>query len=95
MISFAVRLEFSPEDRAEVAESLRVLATASRLEPGCINYIPHHLEGDPDTVLIYEQYRDAKALEAHRASDHFKNHAVGGIYQKMRQRSVENLVALV
>jgi quinol monooxygenase YgiN len=95
MISFAVRLEFSPEDRAEVAESLRVLATASRLEPGCISYIPHHLEGDPDTVLIYEQYRDAKALDAHRASDHFKNHAVGGIYQKMRQRSVENLVALV
>ena len=95
MISFAVRLKFAPEDRADVVESLRVLATASRQEPGCISYIPHHLEDDPDTVLIYEQYRDAKALAAHRASEHFKLYAVGGIYQKMRERAVENLVALV
>lgn len=95
MISFTVRLKFAPEDRAEVTESLRLLAAASRQEPGCISYIPHHLEGDPDTVLIYEQYQDAKALEAHRASEHFKNHAVCGLYQKMRERSVENLEALV
>ena len=95
MISFTVRLKFAPEDRAEVAESLCLLAAASRQELGCISYIPHHLEGDPDTVLIYEQYQDAKALEAHRASEHFKNHAVCGLFQKMRERSVENLVALV
>ena len=95
MISFVVRMKFATEDRAEVAESLRKLAAASRQEPGCINYIPHYLEDDPDTVLIYEQYRDAKALEAHRASEHFKNHAVGGLFQKMRERSTENLVPLV
>ena len=95
MISFIVRLKFAPEDRAEVAETLRVLAEASRQEPGCVSYIPHHVEDDPDTVLIYEQYRDAKALAAHRESEHFKKHAVGGLYQKMRERSVENLVALV
>ncbi len=95
MISFAVRLKFASEDRADVAESLRVLAAASRQEPGCVSYIPHHLEDDPDTVIIYEQYRDAQALSAHRDSEHFKNHAVGGLYQKMRERSVENLIALV
>jgi quinol monooxygenase YgiN len=95
MISFTVRLKFATEDRAEVAESLRMLATASRQEPGCISYIPHHLEDDPDTVVIYEQYRDANALAAHRESEHFKNHAVCGLYQKMRDRSAENLVALV
>ena len=95
IISFTVRLKFATEDRAEVAESLRMLAAASRQEPGCISYIPHHLEEDPDTVLIYEQYRDAKALAAHRESEHFKNHAVCGLYQKMRERSAENLVALV
>jgi len=95
MISFAVRLKFASEDRADVAESLRLLAAASRQEPGCISYIPHHLEDDPDTVLIYEQYRDRKALIAHRESEHFKNYAVCGLYQKMRDRSVENLVALV
>ena len=95
MISFAVRLKFAPEDRTEVAETLRVLATASRQEPGCISYIPHHVEGDPDTVLIYEQYRDESAQAAHRASEHFRKHAVAGLFQKMRERSVENLAALV
>jgi quinol monooxygenase YgiN len=95
MISFAVRLKFAPEDRDEIAETLRALAAASRQEPGCVSYIPHYLEDDPDTVFIYEQYRDAKALAAHRESEHFKLHAVGGLYQRMRERSVENLVALV
>jgi quinol monooxygenase YgiN len=95
MVSFTVRLKFTPEDRADVAETLRQLALASRQEPGCVSYIPHQIEGDPDTVLIYEQYVDAKAQAAHRESDHFKKHAVGGLYQKMRERSVENLVAVV
>lgn len=94
MISLLVRLKFAAEDRADVVETLRVLAAASREEPGCVNYIAHHLEDDPDTVLIYEQYRDASAQAAHRASDHFKKHAVGGLFQKMRERSVENLIAL-
>jgi quinol monooxygenase YgiN len=94
MVSFTVRLKFAPEDRADVAETLRHLAAASRQEPGCVSYIPHFLEDDPDTVLIYEQYVDAKAQAAHRESDHFKKHAVGGLYQKMRERSVENLIAV-
>lgn len=95
MVSFLVRLRFHAEDRADVAETLRQLAAASRQEPGCVNYIPHQLEDDPDTVLIYEQYVDQQALAAHRESDHFKKHAVGGLYQKMRERSLENLLALV
>lgn len=95
MITFTVRMTFSPDDRADIAETLRVLALASRQEPGCVSYIPHYVEGNPDTVLIYEQYRDAAAAEAHRQSPHFKQHAVGGLYQKMRDRTREDLVALV
>ena len=95
MISFTVRMTFSPEDRADIAETLRALALASRQEPGCVSYIPHTVEGDPDTVLIYEQYRDTAAAEAHRQSAHFKQHAVAGLYQKMRDRSREDLCAVV
>ena len=95
MVSFTVRLKFASEDRADVTDTLHAMAAASRQEPGCVSYIPHHSEDDPDTVLIYEQYKDESALAAHRASDHFKKHAVGGLYQKMRERSREDLVALV
>lgn len=95
MVTFIVRLKFAQDDRQQVAELLRHLATASRQEPGCVSYIPHTVEDDPDTVLIYEQYKDRAALEAHRATDHFKQYAIGGIYQLMRERQMENLTALV
>jgi len=94
MVSFNVRLRFAPEDRTQIAEVLRLLANESRQEPGCVSYVPHHIEGDPDSVVIYEQYLDEKALAAHRETEHFKKYAVGELYQKMRERAVENLVAL-
>lgn len=46
-------------------------------------------------MLIYEQYTDQQALEAHQGSEHFKRYAVGGLYQKMRDRAREDLVALL
>ena len=94
MISFTVRMTFRTEDREEIATILRELAAASRQEPGCISYIPHRLESDPDTIVIYEQYRDMAALDAHRASPHFALYAIGGLYQRMLVRSVEMLEAL-
>jgi quinol monooxygenase YgiN len=95
MISFTVRMKFRPDDRPRVAELLTHLAEASRKEPGCVSYIPHTIEGEPDIVVIYEQYRDQKAAEAHRASTHFKEGVVGGLYQLMLERQVENLTAIV
>ena len=95
MISYLVWLKFAPEDRAEMAEILRNLAEASRQEPGCLSFFPHQVQEDPNTMLIFEQYRDDQALAAHRDSAHFKKYVVGGLYQKMRERNQENLVALV
>jgi quinol monooxygenase YgiN len=94
MITFTVRMKFAPEDRDDIAEILQQLTEASRQEPGCVSFIPHRVEGDPDTVLIYEQYSDTAAAEAHRQSTHFKKYAVGGLYQKMLERSREDLKAL-
>jgi len=95
MVSFIVRFTFAPQDRAEIAEALRILTAASRQEPGCVSYHPHHVEGDPDTIVIFEQYLDDKALAAHRDTAHFKKYGVGGLLQKMKSRNLENLVALV
>ena len=94
MLAFTVRMTFRPDDREEIATTLRELAAASRKEPGCISYIPHRLESDPDTIVIYEQYRDMAALDAHRASPHFALYAIGGLYQRMLVRSVEMLDTL-
>ncbi|HTH42043.1 MAG TPA: putative quinol monooxygenase [Terracidiphilus sp.] len=94
MVSFVVRFRFAPEDRAEMTEAVRILASESRREPGCVSYIPHHSEDDPNTIVIYEQYRDEEALAAHRDSPHFKKYGVAGLLQRMKERSMENLVAL-
>jgi quinol monooxygenase YgiN len=94
MISFTVRMKFKAEDRDEINEALRALTEASRNEPGCVTYIPHTLEADPETVLIYEQYRDSAAQEAHRASAHFKKYAIGCLYQRMLERTVDTLNAV-
>jgi len=77
MISFTVRLTFEESDRDAVAALLRRLTPASREEPGCVSYIPHFVEGEPATVLIYEQYVDEAALESHRNSPHFQECAAG------------------
>ncbi len=94
MISFAVRMRFAPEDRDNVLDAVRRLAEASRKEPGCISYIPHEIGGDSSRIMIYEQYHDEAALDAHRASPHFHEHAIGGLYQWMKDRSIEDLNAL-
>lgn len=95
MVSFVVRLTFAPEDRAEVAETLRLLTAESRREPGCVTYIPHQFQDNPDTILIYEQYRDEEALDAHRKSAHFKKYSIEGLSQKLRERNLEYLIALL
>jgi quinol monooxygenase YgiN len=94
MISFTVRMTFRPDDREEIAQTLRELTRLSRAEPGCVSYIPHQVESDPDIILIYEQYKDEAAADAHRASPHFAQYAIGVLYQKMLERSKEMLTAL-
>jgi quinol monooxygenase YgiN len=95
MVSFLVRMRFALEDRESVHEMLEQLAVASRQEPGCVSYVPHTVEDDPTVVVIYEQYRDRAAADFHRTTPHFKKFAVGGLYQVMRERQVENLTAVV
>lgn len=94
MVTFTVRMKFSLEDHDKVAEILRDVTVGSRAEPGCVSYICHFVEGSPETVFIYEQYKDQDAVEAHRQSAHFQKYVIGGLYQLMKDREVENLVAV-
>jgi quinol monooxygenase YgiN len=94
MLSFTVRMTFDQADRDAIDEILCHLSAESRKEPGCISYVPHFVEGETCTVLIYEQYKDDAALDYHRGSAHFHQYAIGGLYQKMKERQVENLSAV-
>src|SRR6478735_3234152 len=61
----------------EVADILSRLAPASRAEPGVIAFIVHRSPEDPRAFYLYEQYRDAAAMQAHFDSAHFKDLVLG------------------
>jgi len=94
MLSFTVRMRFEEADHDAIKSALIALTHGSRQEPGCVSYICHFMADDPCTVLIYEQYVDEAALEHHRTTQHFKDFAIGVLYQRMKERAVEHLTAV-
>jgi quinol monooxygenase YgiN len=91
MVTFTVRLTFEEGTRHAIAETLRLLAQASRQEPGCIHYLPNFVAEERTTVVIYEQYADEAALEHHRNSPHFLQYAADGLYKLRHTRLLEPL----
>jgi quinol monooxygenase YgiN len=55
----------------EVTSIFAKLTEESRKEPGCSVYQVHRHKTEPRRFLIYEQYKDDAALEAHRNAQHF------------------------
>jgi 4-carboxymuconolactone decarboxylase len=54
----------------ELREALVPVVAASRQEPGCINYDLHVDAADPDSFVIYENWVDQAALDAHFKQPH-------------------------
>jgi quinol monooxygenase YgiN len=44
----------------------------SRLEPGCLLFHIHEVEGDPNAFVLYERWRDQAALDSHFAEPYTK-----------------------
>jgi quinol monooxygenase YgiN len=63
------------EDR--VVAVLGELARATRAEAGCLQFQPNRSTEDPRRFLLYEEYADEAAFEAHSASEHFKRLVLG------------------
>ena len=72
------------EERA--AAIIPKLVEATRTEPGNVLYIAHRDPEDPRVFLMYEQYADKAAFEAHGSSDHFKELGVGQLFDLMETR---------
>ncbi|MFC6885850.1 MULTISPECIES: putative quinol monooxygenase [Actinomadura] len=89
-MTYVVMAEWTALDGEEsaVAETLRVLTPLSRAEPGNLTYRAHVSDSDPRRFLIYEEYVDAAAFEAHRASPHFQEHVVGDCLARLASREI-------
>ena len=72
MISLVVRLDVVPERREEFLAAITSNAASTFAdEPGCLRFDVCRSQSDPDHFVLYEIYRDAAALEAHRRAPHF------------------------
>jgi quinol monooxygenase YgiN len=70
----------------EIAPLVVQLAQRSRGEPACELYLVNRSTTNPDTFVLYEQYRDEDAIAAHRATAHFQELALGQIIPMLEQR---------
>jgi quinol monooxygenase YgiN len=75
-----VRMRAAEGNLDEVVATLKELAAATQQEPGCAHYIPVQDPEDPRSFLLYEQYADEAAFEAHGASEHFQRLALGKLF---------------
>jgi quinol monooxygenase YgiN len=75
-----------PGEEAAVEAALRKLAPLSRAEEGSVAYIAHRDPDDPCVFFLYEQYRTKADYEAHGASAHFQEIAVGEAFASLALR---------
>jgi (4S)-4-hydroxy-5-phosphonooxypentane-2,3-dione isomerase len=71
----SVSIQVKPEHVEEFVAAMLENARGSRTEPGNLRYDLLCDDDDPNHFLLYEVYRDAEALEAHRTTPHFQKWA--------------------
>ena len=86
MIALLVNFVVKEGAEEQTKEYIRRLEEHTRREPGCRLYIGHQAQEDPRRFLFYEQYNDEAALEAHRASPHYKQYVENGLSQVIETR---------
>jgi autoinducer 2-degrading protein len=67
-----VELDIVPAEYEKFKAAILRNAAASVKEPGCRQFDVLFEDSDPHHVFLYEVYDDAAALDAHRATAHFK-----------------------
>ena len=77
------------EDAAVIEEALLTMREHTLKEPGNLAYEVHAEAGAvPPAFILYEQYLDRAAFDAHAASEHFAKHILGTVRPRLTQRDV-------
>lgn len=67
-----VDLDIVPADRDKFVALVKENGTAAVKEPGCHEFNISVSQNDPNHIVLFEIWDSAAALDAHRATDHFK-----------------------
>ena len=90
MIVLVVKYYVKPGMGDQVAAALREMAPlVKQHEPGCALYQASRAQDNPDLFLLYEQYADEAAFQAHRETPHFKRIIEGTVTPMLEKRERE------
>jgi quinol monooxygenase YgiN len=70
----------------EVADILMPLIPLARAEPGCLAFTAQRSVADPRHFILYEQFVDQAAFDAHISTAHFKSEVLGRILPLLERR---------
>jgi quinol monooxygenase YgiN len=77
------------EDAGLIREALLTMREHTLKEPGNLAYEVHAEEGaEPPAFILYEQYADRAAFDAHAASAHFAEFILGTVRPRLTERHV-------
>jgi quinol monooxygenase YgiN len=83
MIVLLVQFTVKTGNEDQARHFLQKMQEPSRKEPGCLMYMGHQSSKDPRHFFFYEQYENAEALDAHRASAYFREFITNGLEKIM------------
>jgi autoinducer 2-degrading protein len=70
----AVDIDIVPGELDKYMAAIKENGAASVKDPGCREFNITVSQKDPNHVFLFEVYDNAAAVEAHRATDHFKQY---------------------
>lgn len=78
----------------EIAAVLKTAVRNSRAEPGCVLFMANRSVDNPRKFVLYEQFVDEAAFQAHVATDSFKENVLGKIVPLLESR-VRDICAVI
>ena len=89
-----VDYEIGPTDLEKFIEALKENGAATSKEAGNLQFDFSQSASNPSQIFIYEVYENEAAVQAHRASDHFKKY-VATIKDIPAKRQIRPMVSVV
>jgi quinol monooxygenase YgiN len=77
-----------PDTADDVRQHLEQMLAPTRAEPGCHAYEVFRSRDDGNVFVLFEEYEDETAIEAHRSSPHFATHVLNGAIPLLEERRV-------
>ena len=94
MFAITVTYLIVPGAQDEAAAHFRACIEPSRAEPGNRRYHIYRSLEEPRRFVLFEEYDDEAAFEAHRSTPYFVKHIKNGILNIMESRNADRCLPL-